>query len=129
MSKYPTLNHLKSSVVSLVSYINSLFIPLADAVEELSKAVEGNAGSVDFDNKISWPGCTFTTNPKNSAGEIIQTITDTASGKLKAKKVTLVLEIIRIPRLIFSMQMTVLQSKKNIRFRSHEIRVRFGLKL
>ena len=44
MSKYPTLNHLKSSVVSLVSYINSLFIPLADAVEELSKAVEGNAG-------------------------------------------------------------------------------------
>ena len=89
MSKYPTLNHLKSSVVSLVSYINSLFIPLADAVEELSKAVEGNAGSVDFDNKISWPGCTFTTNPKNSAEEIIQTITDTASGKLKAKKVTL----------------------------------------
>lgn len=89
MSKYPTLNHLKSSVVSLVSYINSLFIPLADAVEELSKAVEGNAGSVDFDNKISWHGCTFATNPKNSAGEIIQTITDTASGKLKAKKVTL----------------------------------------
>lgn len=89
MSKYPTLNHLKSSVVSLVSYINSLFIPLADAVEELSKAVEGNAGSVDFDNKISWPGCTFATNPKNSVGEIIQTITDTTSGKLKAKKVTL----------------------------------------
>ena len=64
MSKYPTLNHLKSSVVSLVSYINSLFIPLADAVEELSKAVEGNAGSVDFDNKRSSPGCRYATNPK-----------------------------------------------------------------
>lgn len=89
MSKYPTLDHLKNSVVSLVSYINSLFVPMAEAVEELSKAVEDSSGSLDFDNKISWPGCTFTTNPKNSAGEIIQTITDTASSKLKAKKVTL----------------------------------------
>lgn len=89
MSKYPTLDHLKNSVVSLVSYVNSLFVPMAEAVEELSKAVESSTGSLDFDNKISWPGCTFTTNPKNSSGEIIQTITDTASGKLKAKKITL----------------------------------------
>lgn len=89
MSKHPTLDHMKNSVVRLVNYVNALFIPMAEAVEELSKAVESSAGSLDFDNKLSWPGCTFTTNPKNSSGEIIQTITDTASGKLKAKKVTL----------------------------------------
>ena len=89
MSKHPTLDHMKNSVVRLVNYVNALFIPMAEAVEELSKAVESSTGSLDFDNKLSWPGCTFTTNPKNSAGEIIQTITDTASGKLKAKKVTL----------------------------------------
>ena len=89
MSKYPTLEHLKNSVVSLVNYVNALFVPMAEAIEELSKAVESSTGSLDFDNKLSWPGCTFTTNPKNSSGEIIQIITDTASGKLKAKKVTL----------------------------------------
>ena len=89
MSKHPTLDHMKNSVVRLVNYVNALFIPMAEAVEELSKAVESSTGSLDFDNKLSWPGCTFTTNPKNSSGEIIQIITDTASGKLKAKKVTL----------------------------------------
>ena len=89
MSKHPTLDHMKNSVVRLVNYVNALFIPMAEAVEELSKAVESSTGSLNFDNKLSWPGCTFTTNPKNSSGEIIQIITDTASGKLKAKKVTL----------------------------------------
>lgn len=89
MSKVTTLNHLTNGVVNLVNYVNGLFVALAEAVEELGNAVNSSTGSLDFDNKLSWPGCTFTTNPKNTSGETIQTIADTASGTLKAKKITL----------------------------------------
>lgn len=90
MSKLSTLAHLRNSVVDLVNYVNGLFVALAEAVEELGNAVNSNTGSLDFDNKLSWPGCTFTTNPKDdTTGETVQTITDTVSGKLKAKKITL----------------------------------------
>lgn len=90
MSKVTTLNHLTNGVVNLVNYVNGLFVALAEAVEELGNAVNSSTGSLDFDNKLSWPGCTFTTTPKDeTTGETIQTIADTASGTLKAKKITL----------------------------------------
>lgn len=90
MSKVTTLNHLTNGVVNLVNYVNGLFVALAEAVEELGNAVNSSTGSLDFDNKLSWPGCTFTTTPKDeTTGETIQTISDTASGTLKAKKITL----------------------------------------
>jgi len=91
MSKFPTLTHLTNSVVNLVAYVNALFVPMAEAIEELGAAIgESGGGSLDFDNKLSWPGCTFTTTPKDeTTGETIQTIVDSASGTLKAKKITL----------------------------------------
>lgn len=92
MSKVTTLTHLTNGVVNLVNYVNGLFVPMAEAIEELQTAIDENSssGSLDFDNKLSWPGCTFTTTPKDeTTGETIQTIADTASGTLKAKKITL----------------------------------------
>lgn len=90
MSKVTTLTHLTNGVVNLVNYVNGLFVALAEAVEELGNAVNSSTGSLDFDNKLSWPGCTFTTTQKDeTTGETIQTIADTASGTLKAKKITL----------------------------------------
>lgn len=92
MSKLTLLSHLSSAVEGLVNYVNSLFVPMVEAIEELAEAVNANSssGSLDFDNKLSWPGCTFTTTPKDeTTGETIQTIADTASGTLKAKKITL----------------------------------------
>lgn len=92
MSKLTALSHLSSAVEGLVNYVNSLFVPMAEAIEELAEAVNASSssGSLDFDNKLSWPGCTFYTAPENEAtGETIQTIVDTASGTLKAKRITL----------------------------------------
>lgn len=92
MSKVTTLTHLTNGVVNLVNYVNGLFVPMAEAIEELQTAIDENSssGSLDFDNKLSWPGCTFKTTPKDeTTGETIQTIVDSASGTLKAKKVTL----------------------------------------
>lgn len=92
MSKLTLLSHLSFAVEGLVNYVNSLFVPMVEAIEELAEAVNANSssGSLDFDNKLSWPGCTFTTTPKDeTTGETIQTIADSASGTLKAKKITL----------------------------------------